>query len=237
MSMPLNRDRVLKAAIRLADKEGIESLSMRKLAKSLGVEAMSLYNHVANKGDLVDGMVDVVIGEIELPPDTERWDAAIRAYAISTHDELIRHQWAGGLVVGVSAGGQPRASRIRHIEWLLRRLREGGFPPELAYHAYHAIDAHILGFTLWELGHYSAAERLEKRSEGDVQQFIRGLVDQLRADGNVYLAEHAEQHLSGEFEGVSAFELGLDLLLDGLGRLRRSSRGRGIARGRPAPDH
>src|SRR3954447_19923299 len=102
---PLTRDRVLDAAILLADEGGLESLSMRKLAKSLGVEAMSLYNHVANKGDLVDGMVDVVIGEIELPPETDRWDAAIRAYAIATHDQLVRHRWAGALVVGVSAGG------------------------------------------------------------------------------------------------------------------------------------
>src|SRR4051812_19911950 len=105
--MALNRDRVLKAGIRLADKEGIDALSMRRLAKGLGVEAMSLYNHVANKGDLVDGMLDLVLGSVELPPDGEGWDKAIHAYATSVHDVLIRHQWAGSLVIGLSASGGP----------------------------------------------------------------------------------------------------------------------------------
>src|SRR3954469_15012987 len=148
--MPLNRDRVLKAAIRLADKEGIESLSMRKLARSLGVEAMSLYNHVANKGDLVDAMFELVMTEVELPPGSGRWDAAVRSYAIDMHDALIRHSWAGNLAVGLGRGGVPRPSRLAQIDWLLGRLREGGFSRELVYHGYHVLDAHILGFTLWE---------------------------------------------------------------------------------------
>jgi AcrR family transcriptional regulator len=210
----LNRERVLKAAVRIADKDGIDSLSMRRLARALGVEAMSLYNHVANKGDLVDGMVDLVLGAIELPPEGDRWDDSIRRYARDVHDTLIRHQWAGTLVIGLSASGGPRASRIRHMEWLLRRLREGGFSPELTYHAYHVLDAHILGFTLWELGHYAAGEHLA--SQRDVDTFVRGLIDRLRADGNVYLAEHADQHVAGVEGDVSAFEFGLDLILDGL---------------------
>src|SRR3954447_21054374 len=105
MSMPLTRQRVLKTAVRLADKDGIESLSMRKLARSLGVEAMSLYNHVANKGDLVDAMFELVMTEVELPPDSERWDTAIRSYAIAMHDALLRHPWAGNLAVGLGGGG------------------------------------------------------------------------------------------------------------------------------------
>src|SRR6476659_10827593 len=96
--LPLTRDRVLQAAIRLADEGGIESLTMRKLAAALGVEAMSLYNHVANKGDLVDGIVDVVVGEIELP-SAEDWEVAIREYAISAHEALLRHPWACSLVI------------------------------------------------------------------------------------------------------------------------------------------
>ena len=121
--MALNRDRVLKAAIRLADKEGIESLSMRKLAKSLGVEAMSLYNHVANKGDLVDAMVDRVIAEIELP-DGE-WEDAVRRCAISAHAAFVRHPWACEPAMSPSrpvhaVSGRAAGSRRR------RRARSGG---------------------------------------------------------------------------------------------------------------
>jgi len=211
---PLNRDRVVKAAIRIADKGGLEALSMRSLAKSLGVEAMSLYNHVASKSDLVDGMLDVVIGGLELPPEDDPWDTAIRTYASSVHEALIRHRWAGSVVIGLSSSGGPRASWVRHMEWLLRRLREGGFSPERTYHAYHVIDAHILGFTLWELGHYAAGERFEE--DADFRGFVQTLIDGLKSDGNVYLAEHAEQHVAGLDDGVSAFELGLDLILGGL---------------------
>src|ERR671935_1779864 len=90
----LTRELVLETAIRLADEGGIESLTMRKLAGELGVEAMSLYNHVANKGDLVDAIVDVVLSEVELPPATQDWDMAIRAYAISAYEAFRRHPWA-----------------------------------------------------------------------------------------------------------------------------------------------
>jgi len=217
--MPLTRQRVLKTAVRLADKDGIESLSMRKLARSLGVEAMSLYNHVANKGDLVDAMFELVMAEVELPPDSERWDTAIRAYAIAMHDALIRHPWAGNLAVGLGGGGMPRPSRLTQMDWLLRRLREGGFSRELVYHGYHVLDAHILGFTLWELGHYAAAR--EMGSGFELEQFVAGLLEGLRAQGHADLADHGQQHLSGEFDGVSAFEYGLDLILDGLRRGRR----------------
>ena len=217
--MALSRDRVLKAGTRIADKDGIESLSMRKLARALGVEAMSLYNHVANKGDLVDGMFELAMDKIALPPDPERWDAAIRAFAIDANGVLFRHRWAGSLAVGLSAAGTPRPSRVRQIEWMLRRLREGGFSPELAYHAYHVLDAHILGFTLWELGHYEVGRQMG--SDFDLARFVEGLLGELRAQGNVHLAEHAEQHLSGDLDDVNAFEFGLDLILDGLRRARR----------------
>jgi AcrR family transcriptional regulator len=217
--MPLTRLRVLKTAIRLADKDGIESLSMRKLARSLGVEAMSLYNHVANKGDLVDAMFELAMTEVELPPDSERWETAIRSYAIAMHDALIRHPWAGNLAVGLGGGGVPRPSRLAQMDWLIRRLREGGFSSALVYHGYHVLDAHILGFTLWELGHYAAAR--EMGSGFELEQFVADLLEGLRAQGNADLADHGEQHLSGEFDGVSAFEYGLDLILDGLRRAKR----------------
>src|SRR5256885_8563748 len=126
---PLSRERVLQAAVRLADDGGIEALAMRKLARTLGVEAMSLYNHVANKGDLVDGIVDLVVSEIELPSAAEDWDVAIRECAISAHEALLRHPWACSLVMSPTTTRIPRTPRLRYMEWLLRRLREAGFSP------------------------------------------------------------------------------------------------------------
>src|SRR5947209_14246014 len=106
--VPLTRERVLDAAIRLADEGGIESLTMRKLARELGVEAMSLYNHVANKGDLVDGIVDLVVSEIELPSTTEDWDIAVRECAVSAHETFLRHPWACSLVLSPAGARTPR---------------------------------------------------------------------------------------------------------------------------------
>src|SRR5436189_1673256 len=117
--IPLSRERVLQAAIELADEGGIEALTMRKLARELGVEAMSLYNHVANKGDLVDGIVDLVVGEIELPAG-EVWDVAIRKCAISAHETFLRHPWACSLVMSPTSSATVSAPRLRYMEWLLR---------------------------------------------------------------------------------------------------------------------
>src|SRR5262249_26022989 len=118
---PLSRDRVLEAAVRLADEGGIESLSMRKLARELGVEAMSLYNHVANKADLVDPIVDLVIAEIDLP-ESGPWDEAIRKCAVSAHEAFLRHPWACSGVIGPSETGTLRVPRLKYMNWLLGRL-------------------------------------------------------------------------------------------------------------------
>src|ERR671938_650681 len=126
---PLTRERVLRTALRLADEGGIESLTMRKLARALGVEAMSLYNHVASKGDLVDAIVDVVVGEIELPAAADDWDVAIRKYAIAAHDVFLRHPWACSLAMSPTSTRTARTPRLRYMEWLLGRLREAGFSP------------------------------------------------------------------------------------------------------------
>ena len=216
---PLSRERVLDAAIRLADEGGIESLTMRRLARELGVEAMSLYNHVANKGDLVDAMVDLVVSEIELPSTSDAWDVAIRECAISAHEVLLRHPWSCSLVMSTTSTRIARNARVRYMEWLLGRLREAGFSPDLTYHAYHALDSHILGFTLWELGHSGAANAI--RGDKDFADFAASFIRELRAADYPYLAEHAEQHVAalGD-DGASEFEFGLDLILDGLERAR-----------------
>jgi AcrR family transcriptional regulator len=204
----------VRAAIALADEGGIEALSMRKLAKDLGVEAMSLYNHVNNKGDLVDAMVDLVLREIELPSDPD-WEKAIRQCAISAYDTFLRHPWACSLVMAPGDLRLEENPRLRYIEWLLGRLDDAGFSPELTYRGYHALDSHILGFTMWHLGHSAAGE--DVAGGQDFDDFVATLVPRLRASGYPRIAEHAEQHMSAPWrETLREFEFGLDLILDGL---------------------
>ena len=207
---PLTRERILRAAIRMADAQGLDSLTMRKLGHELGVEAMSLYNHVANKDDLLNGMVDTVVGEMTLPAADEEWEATIRASVISAHETLLRHRWACNLMM--SPGHVTRA-RIRYMDALLGRLRTAGFSPETTYRAYHAVDSHVFGFTLWQIGHASGATGL-------TQEFAERFLESLGGDFP-YLLEHARQHFDPELrDGESEFEFGLDLILDGLKRMR-----------------
>ncbi|HET7353516.1 MAG TPA: TetR/AcrR family transcriptional regulator C-terminal domain-containing protein, partial [Gaiellaceae bacterium] len=152
---PLRPERILDAAIALADDAGLEALSMRRLGQTLGVEAMSLYNHVANKDAILDGMVARVLAQVELPGEGDDWEEELRRCAASLHEALRRHPWACSLVMAPASGPDALAARLRYIDALLRTLREAGFTPEQAYHAYHAIDGHTVGFTMWELGHTS----------------------------------------------------------------------------------
>jgi AcrR family transcriptional regulator len=218
---PLTKERVLAQAIALADGDGIEALTMRKLGQALGVEAMSLYNHVANKGELVAAMVDRVVEQFELPEDEPRWEAAIRRCAISAHDLLIEHQWACSLALLPSDTRMVDGPRIRYMEWLLRRLREAGFSAEIAYSAYHTLDSHIFGFTLWQLGHAKAARMLAPSDGQSLEEWAARFLEQMRPQFP-YLAEHGEQHMAaGAHDGRHEFEFGLDLILDGLKRVRR----------------
>ena len=220
---PLTKERVLAKAIAVADKDGIEALSMRKLGQALGVEAMSLYKHVGNKGELVAAMVDSVIEQFELPDDEPAWDAAIRRCAVQAHDLLLEHPWACGLALVPSNMRAIGGPRIRYMEWLLRRLREAGFSPDLAYSAYHTLDSHIFGFTLWQLGHSNATRAFAAPDGETMEEFAARVLRQLRPN-YPYLAEHGEQHMSpGAPTGKQEFEFGLDLILDGLRRRRRKS--------------
>ena len=217
---PLTRERVLDAAIAIADERGLEALSMRKLGEALGVEAMSLYNHVANKGELVTAMVDRVVGEFDLPDDEPRWDEAIRRCAIAAHDSLLQHPWAATLALIPSDVRVVGGPRVRYMEWLLRRLHEAGFPQEITFSAYHTLDSHIFGFTLWQLGHAEAARR--SMGDADMEEWARGFIAQIRPN-YPHLADHAEQHMAAApGEGRREFEFSLNLILDGLERLRRA---------------
>jgi len=209
--VPLSRERVLRAAIALADAGGIKSLSMRKLGQELEVEAMSLYNHVANKDDLLDGLVELVSSEIENPPDDLDWKPAIHQSAMSAHAVLVRHRWAAGLMMG---GTSVSPARIRWHECVLRTLREAGFSADLTHHAYHALESHIMGFTLWQVNMpFETKEELDDLA----QRFLR----EFPLDDYPYLLEHIQQHLDPSSpDGKSEFEFGLELILDGLERLR-----------------
>src|SRR5256885_6280605 len=143
----LNRERVLEAGVALADREGIAELSMRRLGHEVGVEAMSLYNHVRNKEELLNGMVDIVFSEIDLPAAGEDWPTAMRRRAISARQALKRHPWAIGLM---ESRAQPGPATLRHHDSVLRNLREGGMSIEMAAHAYLILDSYIYGFTLNE---------------------------------------------------------------------------------------
>jgi AcrR family transcriptional regulator len=207
---PLSKERVLQAAIVLADADGIESLTMRRLAKELGVEAMSLYNHVANKDDILSGIVDIVESEIELPSPAVDWKLALRTIAMSAHDVFERHPWAASLTL--SAIGT-RPARLRYMNAILGHLRESGFSAEMTDLAYHALESHVAGFTLWAAQSQVDAEELPDLAA----TFLKEL-----PDGEFpYLVEHVHQHLkerNSESEGTFAF--GLDLILDGLERIR-----------------
>jgi hypothetical protein len=168
---------------------------------------MSLYNHVANKDEILGGIIDAVASEAELPEGVE-WKTAVRRNAISERDAYLRHPWAPGLSMSRQSGG-PAA--IRRTDWLLRTLREAGFSQYLIYHALHIFDAYVLGFTFMQLSFPYKGEELANLAEG----FLR----QLPADEYPDLLEHIKQHLEPP-EGRSGFELGLDLILDGLERLR-----------------
>ena len=204
---PLSRERILESALALADENGIDALSMRKLGEQLGFEAMSLYNHVANKDDLLDGMLDLVLGEME-PPLPGEGLPGVRRSAVSAHDALTRHPWAAALLMTPS---RIRPGRLAFMDALLRALREAGFSAETTYHAYHVIDAHIIGFSLWQSTHDFS---LPSEITDDLQAFLdRMLPQEMYPD----LHAHGMQHLAdGAHQEVSAFEYGLDLLLAGL---------------------
>jgi AcrR family transcriptional regulator len=209
--LPLSRERVLRAAVRLADEGGFESLTMRRLGHELGVQAMSLYNHVANKDDIRDGIVDLVMAEMELASPGPDWKASVRGAAISAHQVFLRHPWATSLQMATRTVSP---ARLRWNEAILRTFREAGFSAKLTHHAYHALESHITGFTLWVANFpFETHEELAELAEA----FLR----EIQLDEYPYFVEHARWHLeeSGPQE-KSEFEFGLDLILDGLERMR-----------------
>ena len=208
---PLNRDRVLRGAVAYADEHGISSLSMRKLGEALGVEAMSLYNHVASRGDLLDGMIDLVFSEFGLPSGGAGWKTAMRQRALSARQTLSRHRWAIGLMESRSS---PGPATLRHHDAVIRSLRHAGFPVALAAHAFSVLDSYIYGFALQEAS-------LPFDTGKDTADLARMIMARFTPDEYPHLAELTLEHvLQPGYDYGDEFEFGLDLILDGLERAR-----------------
>jgi AcrR family transcriptional regulator len=205
----LSRERVLAAGVAFADEHGIEPLTMRRLAESLGAKAMALYNHVANKEDLLDGMIDLVFGEIDLPSATDGWKVAMRQRAIAVRTALSRHRWATGLMESRSA---PGPATLRHHDAVIRCLRDAGFTPALTAHAFAALDSYIYGFALQERN-----LPFDKGVETSVlaQAFLASFPTAQYPDLAAFTVEHV---LQPGYDFGEEYVFGLDLILDGLER-------------------
>jgi AcrR family transcriptional regulator len=200
---------VLRAAVAFADESGIGTLSMRKLGEVLGVEAMSLYNHVASKADLLDGMIDLVFGEIGLPSGGAGWKTAMRQRAISARHVLARHRWAIGLMESRSS---PGPATLRHHDAVIGSLRQAGFPIALAAHAFSLLDSYVYGFALQEAS-------LPFDTGQDTAKVAQAIMAQFSAGQYPHFTEMAVEHvLRPGYDYGDEFGFGLDLILDGLER-------------------
>ena len=205
--VPLSKERVVTEAIRLADNEGVDKLSMRRLANELGAGVMSLYYYVANKDELLDAMIDVVFDEIELPTDAADWKAAMRQRAVSARQVLARHPWAITLMESRTA---PGPANLRHREAVFACLRKAGFSVGMATHANWLLDSYVYGFALQEASlPFDTAEEF-----ADISQDV--FMPQLPPDQYPYLNEAAATLLAAGYDPADEFTFGLDLILGAL---------------------
>ena len=209
--VPLSRELVLQTAIRLADQGGLESLSMRKLGQELGVEAMALYYHVANKDEVLDGIVDLVFSEIDLPSTDADWKTAMRQRALSLRDVLARHRWAIGMM---ESRRHPGPANLRHHDAVIGNLRAAGFDMEMVAHAYSLLDGYIYGFALTKMNlPFDRGDDVAERAQVMLEPFPVDEYPNLVA----FIAEHAMQP---GYDFGNEFEYGLEVILDGLERVR-----------------
>jgi AcrR family transcriptional regulator len=204
----VNREQVLRTAVALADQTGIESLSMRKLGQALGVEAMSLYNHVPGKDALLDGMVDLVFAEIELPTGDD-WKKALRQRAVSMREALTRHRWAVGLMESRTT---PGATTLRQHDAVIACLLRAGFSMALTAHAFAAVDSYVYGFALQEKG-------LPFDTPEQTAEMAQAMLAHFPVDEFPHLAAFTREHVMRPgYDFGEEFEFGLDLILEGLER-------------------
>ena len=213
---PLTKESVLKAALKLADQGGLEALSMRKLGQALGVEAMALYYHFANKDRVLDGIVDLVFGEIEVPQARDDWKSAMRRRAISVRDALLRHRWAIGLM---ESRTNPGPANLRHHDAVIGCLRAAGFDMAAAATAYSLLDSYIYGFAMTKMNlPFDDTSDIAEMAESMLEPFPVGEYPNLAA----FITEHAMQP---GYDYADEFEVGLDVILDGLERVRSKPAG------------
>ena len=212
--VPLTRELVLQTALRIADQGGLESLSMRKLGQELGVEAMAIYYHFANKDELLDGIVDLVWAEIEVPVAGADWRSAMRRRAISVHDVLARHRWAIGLM---ESRRNPGPANLRHHDAVIGNLRAAGFEMALVAHAYSLLDGYIYGYALTKMNlPFDALDDITEMAQSMLEPFPEGAYPNMVA----FITEHAMQP---GYDFASEFEWGLDVVLDGVEQERASA--------------
>ena len=208
---PLSRERALQVAMTLADKKGLEALTMRALAQELGVEAMSLYHHVSNKSDILDGMVDLVFAQVEVPKGTGDWKNEMRARAHSARAVLNKHPWALSLMESRSAPGM---ATLMHHDAVLGSLRKGGFSIALTAHAYSLIDAYLYGFVLQEL-----QLPFDTEDNQDTQEVAKSIFEKIPEGALPHMVEFTTKHvLKPGYSYAKEFDYGLELILDGLER-------------------
>jgi AcrR family transcriptional regulator len=205
--IPLWRDRVLRTAMAHLDDAGMEGFTMRRLAHLLDVAPMALYRHVANKDDLLDGMIDLVFAEIELPAGDLAWRTWMRQRAISVRSALVRHPWAIGLM---ESRHRPGPATLRHHDAVIGRLRRSGLSIPMAAHANSVMDAYIYGFAINQAN-------LPIALESGTSGMAAAIAEPIPADQYPHLAEFTYQHLMGPgYDYGDEFEYGLDLILDAL---------------------
>lgn len=207
---PLNRARVLEAAVDLADRDGIESVSMRRLGQELGIEAMSLYTHVRGKDDLLDGMVEVVVARIPLEPDGSDWQTSLRQTIFGARAVLLRHPWAPRII---ETRDVPGPAMLRYMDAVTGILRDGGFSIELTHHALHVLGSRILGFSQ-DL--FNDSEELDPAAAATFAAELAGVFPHI---GEIALAASHDGGLGGCDDDVE-FAFGLDVILEGLERRR-----------------
>ena len=209
---PLSRERVLRAAVVLADTDGIESLTMRRLGQDLGVEAMSLYNHVAGKDDILDGIADLVFSEIDLPSALADWKTAMRLRAISAREALVRHPWASSLM---QSRTKPGPATLRHHDSVIGRLRDASFTVDMTAHAFSVMDSYIYGFAQQQ-------ENLTYSTSEEAAVVAQNILRQIPTNEYPHLAEMIIEHaMKPGYDYAQEFEFGLDLILNGLEEAQR----------------
>jgi len=211
---PLKRDRILAAAVEIADERGVGAVTMREVASRLGVEAMSLYNHVANKDEILDGMADFVAEQFDLPTDVDDWREAMRRRAVSAHEVFGRHPWAPMLFDSRESSGP---ARLHYFDWVLGTLMRAGFSIDDAPRAFSLLDSYVYGFGI---------QQFNVSADGDAstEEMAEAILAYIPVETYPYLHRVASHAMQVGYDAEADFDFGLEIVLDGLQRILDESR-------------